>query len=302
MTAEPWLDEVDDLVSARVVEVDGVPMSGLIAEADDPRGIIVAIHGGAARATYFDCPGHPANSLLRLAQSLGYTAIAIDRPGYGASRPHAEHMDAARRVELAYGAVDALVAGRATGAGLFLWAHSVGCELTIRMAADGARGPHLLGLELSGTGLERQAAAHAILGNHERNAPAAGVRQLLWEPAGLYPADVIGGASIASKTPPFEGSAVRAWPRETFPSHAPAVSVPVHFTAAEHERVWRHDSTALADIAELFSSSPRVVVDEFVGGGHNLSLGHLARSYHLRVLSFVEYCVARRTLPDLPIP
>ncbi len=32
----------------RVVLVDGVPMSGLIAAADEPRGVIVAFHGGQA--------------------------------------------------------------------------------------------------------------------------------------------------------------------------------------------------------------------------------------------------------------
>ena len=43
----------------RVVLVDGVPMSGLIEEAEDPKAVIVAFHGGSSTAAYFDCPGHP---------------------------------------------------------------------------------------------------------------------------------------------------------------------------------------------------------------------------------------------------
>ncbi|AZG45755.1 alpha/beta hydrolase [Gordonia insulae] len=300
MTAELLPDDASEPVIERVVEVDGVPMSGLVAEAADPRCVIVAIHGGATRSTYFDCPGHPSSSLLRLASAAGYTVIALDRPGYGTSRPHADEMDSARRVDLTYGAVAAHLAGMPAGAGVFVWAHSVGCELALRLAADETRGADLLGLELSGTGLEHQAMAQEILGDHERNAPPAGVRKLLWEPAELYPDGIRGDPSLASRTPPFEGAAIRTWSREGFPALAPDVRVPVHFTAASHERVWRNDPDALRDIAALFTAGPRIVVDEFSGGGHNLSLGHTARAYHLRVLSFVEDCVARRRHPELP--
>lgn len=300
MSADPWPTDPSDPVVERVVDVDGVPMSGLVAAVPDPRCVIVAIHGGATKSGYWDCPGHPESSLLRLGSSAGYTVVALDRPGYGASAPSAAEMDSRRRVDLAFGAVEQLLAGCGRGAGIFVWAHSAGCELAVRMAADDDRGRGLLGLELSGTGLEHQAAARAILGDHERNAPAAGVRSLLWEPATLYPPELIGGAVIASRTPPFEGAAVRAWPRETFPELAPNIGSPVHFTAAEFERVWRQDNEALSAIAAQFSASSTVVVDRIVGGGHNLSLGHMARAYHLRVLSFVEHCVARRRHPQLP--
>ena len=76
----------------RVVLVDGVPMSGLISEAQDPRAVVVAFHGGASTAAYFDCPGHPRLSLLRIGVALGYTVVALDRPGYGASAPYPEAM------------------------------------------------------------------------------------------------------------------------------------------------------------------------------------------------------------------
>ena len=49
----------------RVVIIDGVPMSALVAEAEDPKAVIVAIHGGGTTSIYFDCPGHPESSFLR---------------------------------------------------------------------------------------------------------------------------------------------------------------------------------------------------------------------------------------------
>ena len=71
----------------RVVLVDGVPMSGIVSFAEDPKAVVVAPHGGASTAAYFDCPGHPDLSLLRTGAAQGYTMVALDRPGYGSSAP-----------------------------------------------------------------------------------------------------------------------------------------------------------------------------------------------------------------------
>ncbi len=122
--------------------VGGVPMSALVAEADEPRAVVLALHGGATTSAYFDCPGHPRLSLLRTGAALGYTVIAMDRPGYGASAPYPEATQRPdQRVELIYGALDKLI-GSDASAGVFVVAHSMGCELAVRMAADVApRGP-----------------------------------------------------------------------------------------------------------------------------------------------------------------
>ena len=63
---------------------------------------------------------------------------------------------------MTYRAVDAILGDRERGAGMFLLAHSNGCELALRMAADD-RGADLLGVEISGTGLHYQAAAAEML-------------------------------------------------------------------------------------------------------------------------------------------
>lgn len=287
--------DLDSLAPARrVVDVDGIPMSALVAQVSRPRAVIVALHGGATSSAYFDCPGHPRYSLLRTGAALGYTVIALDRPGYGSSHPHAiDVAPAPRRVDLAYGAVDRLLDGSDRGKGLFVLSHSVGCELGTRMAAD-ERGRELLGLELSGTGRRHQDRAHDILGSSERNAPPAGVRELLWTPEHLYPRALLGGGPIASATPSYETRVVGDWPRTTFPDLAAQVTIPVHFTAGEHEHVWRNDPEALRAIAELFTSTPRFEIVTQPDGGHNLSLGHTAAAYHLSVLSFLEECIAGR--------
>jgi hypothetical protein len=69
-------------------------------------------------------------------------------------------------------------------------------------------------------------------------------------------------------------------------------------------------SAALADLASLFTASPRVVAVEQADATHNLSVGWTAPSYHLKVLSFAEECAIAReraatvpdSTPDIPLP
>jgi pimeloyl-ACP methyl ester carboxylesterase len=274
----------------RVVMVHGVPMSALVAEVPDAHAVIVAIHGGATSAAYFDCPGHPRLSLLRLASSLGYTAIALDRPGYGASSLYQDEMGSAEhRIELAFGVVDKILASGARGAGLFVMAHSAGCELGLRMAAD--ERADILGVELAGTGLRYRAEAKAVISQATLTSRPAGLRDLLWQPTDLYPPDVLTGALSAGGAA-YEAEVTANWPRRDFAEVAARVRVPVEFSVAEHERVWESSS----DIAALFTAAPRVTVNEVADSGHNLSVGLAAETYHRGVLSFVGECVESRTV------
>ncbi len=279
----------------RLVIVDGVPMSALVAEADNPKAVIVAIHGGGTTAIYFDCPGHPSLSLLRTGAAAGFTVVALDRPGYGSSAPYPEAMARPeQRVNLAYGAVDHILGERPRGAGLFLMGHSGGCELAMRMGAD-KRGADLLGIELAGTGRHYHPAAREILKVATRERRPAGLRELLWHPEELYPPEVLSGATVSGTAPAYEDQMVSNWARQDFPALAPAVRVPVHFSIAEHEKVWQNDSPAMTEIAGLFSRSPSFTVHQQPDAGHNLSLGHTAADYHAKVLSFADDCVAARS-------
>ena len=282
-------------VRPRLVIVDGVPMSALVAEADDPKAVIVAIHGGGTTAVYFDCPGRPSLSLLRAGAAAGFTVVALDRPGYGNSAPYPDAVARPeQRVNLAYGAVDRILGERPRGAGLFLMAHSGGCELALRMGAD-ERGTALLGIELAGTGRHYHPEAREILKTASRNHRPAGLRELLWHPERLYPPEVLSGATVSPTAPAYEEQMVSDWTRHNFAALASAVCVPVHFSIAEHEKVWQNDPSAMDEIAALFSAAPRFCVHRQPDAGHNLSLGHTAADYHEEVLSFAGECVATRT-------
>jgi pimeloyl-ACP methyl ester carboxylesterase len=277
----------------RVVLVDGVPMSGLIAEATEPRAVVVAFHGGSSTAAYFDCPGHPSLSLLRIGADNGYTMVALDRPGYGSSAPYPDAMELPeQRVALAYGAVDKILGTNSRGAGLFLVGHSAGCELAVRMAAhECAEQVDVIGLELAGTGVEYDAAMADIMKSATATQRPTGLREMLWEPADLYPPDVLSGMTNSSTGALYEVGMTKSWPRQDFPALAPRVRVPVQFSVAEHERVWRSDPETLAQIGAMFTASPRFVINEQSSTGHNLSLSVNAATYHEKVLSFVEECV-----------
>ncbi|MBF6170158.1 alpha/beta hydrolase [Nocardia blacklockiae] len=278
---------------AVVAEVGGIPVSGLLAEVPSPRAVLVALHGGATTAAYFDCPGHPELSLLRLAARLGYTVLALDRPGYGSSGPFADRLTPARRrVELMYGGVEAHLAGKPRGAGVFLLAHSAGCELALRMAAEDPRGRDLLGLELAGTGRTHHPDAQRILwAPRPAGTRPAGLGALLWRPAELYPPELVGGAAIGVPGPRLEAAAITDWPERELPRLAARVRIPVRWTVGDHETVWRNDPEDLTGIAALFSAATRVVLNLQPNTGHNISLGHTAAAYHLKLLSFVEECV-----------
>ncbi|MCX8560806.1 alpha/beta fold hydrolase [Mycolicibacterium mucogenicum] len=276
----------------RMVRVGDVMMSGLLAEAETPRAVIVAVHGGGSSAAYFDCPGHPRLSLLRTAAALGYTVVALDRPGYGASGAYPDAVgQPAQRVALAYGAVDAMLGPRDRGAGVFLLGHSNGCELALRIAVDErADRADVFGIALAGTGLRYEAAALEMLKSASVTHRPPGLRELLWQPAELYPP--LTNTPNARSGARYEAAMVQDWPRNDFPALAADVQVPVHFTVAEHERVWQSDPDALAAISGLFTAAPRVTVHRQVGAGHNISVSVGAAAYHLTILAFIEECLA----------
>ena len=278
----------------RVVLVDGVPMSALVAAVPEPKAVIVAVHGGATSAAYFDCPGHPELSLLRAAADDGYTAIALDRPGYGASAFYHDDMtEAGKRVGFALGAVDKIVGESSRGAGLFLLAHSAGCEIGLRMAVDD-RASDVLGVELSGTGLRYGDEAKAVISEATATSRPAGLRDLLWQPTALYPPEVL-TSGLSAPGAPYEAEVTANWPRRDFGEVARRVTVPVEFSVADHERVWESTTDATDAVAALFTSSPRVVVNEMPDSGHNLSVGWTAGEYHRRALAFADECIAAHT-------
>ena len=268
-------------------------MSATVAEAADPRGVVVALHGGATTSAYFNCPGHPDLSLLVAGVARGYTVVALDRPGYGASAAYPDAMmRPEQRVALAFGAAERIAGTR----NVFVLGHSMGCELAVWMAVTG----DVTGVSLAGTGLRYQSGARDILKNATVDHRPRGLRDLLWQPERLYPADVLGNGLSAGGTP-YEGEVIKTWPTRDFPELAAQISAPVQFTAGDHESVWESDAAALSAIAALFTTSSRVDVGELADAGHNLSVGLTAPGYHDRVLTFVDECVATQARTNMEV-
>ncbi|MEU2114624.1 alpha/beta fold hydrolase [Streptomyces sp. NPDC016459] len=276
-------------IRAITLHADGLPLSALLAEPMDvaPRAVLVALHGGGMRAGYFDSRALPGLSLLALGARLGYTVLAVDRPGYGLSAarlPRGLALEDSAPVLRA--ALADFSARYDTGAGFFLVAHSYGGKSAL--AAADALGDALIGLDISGLGSRLAVAPHQLPGPGGH-----GEWRKHWGALRLYPPDAFRlGQALISPVPEIEAAQGPAWP-EVYPELAARVRVPVRFTFAEQEQWWRYDEEAVADLTRPFVSAP-VRVDHQPDAGHNISLGWAARTYHLRVCGFLEECLLAR--------
>lgn len=272
-------------------------LSGLLAEParEAPRATVVALHGGGLTAGYFDGQAHPDLSLLTLGARLGFTVLALDRPGYGLSAALLPDGQTLAEQAATVGSAMADFAGRhATGAGILLLGHSFGGKLALRLAAQDAV-PSLLALDVSGCGHRFAVAPKSAL-------QGPGIRQvrLNWGPLSLYPPGTFrAGEDLVAAVPRREAQDATDWPR-TCDMLLPRIRVPVRLTFAEHEAWWRQTDDDLADLAARLTAAPRVRVERLPDAGHNISLGRAARAYHLRVLAFLEetlYAAERRAAP-----
>ncbi|MEV0741830.1 alpha/beta fold hydrolase [Streptomyces sp. NPDC050549] len=293
--ALPW--SMSPGVRPIALSAGDLTLSALISRpAGPPRATVVAVHGGGTSSGYFDGQAHPDVSLLALGARLGYTVVAVDRPGYGLSAARLPRGQALAEQSAALRAALAHLGERcATGDGVFLLAHSFGGELALTYAASAAgegpapAPPELLGLDISGLGrdyaTEPDALADPPPGHHWKRH---------WGALRLYPPNTFReAASMVAPLPERERAEAPLWPGR-FAGTAARVRVPVRLTFAECELWWRHDDRALADLAAQFTAAPSVAVDRQSGAGHNISLGWAARTYHLRAFSFFEECLARR--------
>ncbi len=277
-------------------------MSGLRACVPKPRATILAVHGGGSAASYFHGLNHPDQSLLTLATDLGFNALAFDQPGYAASAGRVEHLDLPARADLLAGSLTEALGSHDWGDGVVLVAHSLGSQVAAELAT---RKSWVIGLEISGTGLERNAALSASLpaflvdrSKETRRRTFAAI----WGGPGFYPEGTLSrDMTRGSPSPGFELDEALTWPKR-LPGAVAAIPVPVHLTAAEHEGFWSVTDDALADLAACFTDAPSVEVIRQPGAPHNISLSLAARAYHLRVLAFAEDCRARAAALTRVVP
>ncbi|WP_079110307.1 alpha/beta fold hydrolase [Streptomyces roseifaciens] len=283
----------DVRVRDAVLDAEGVALSALIATPPPwipPRATVFAVHGGGMRAGYFDARVHPGQSLLTLGASLGFTVVAVDRPGYGLS---AERFPTGATLAEQSGLLHAALAQYArrhdTGAGMFLLAHSYGGKLALHALADD-RGAAFLGADISGISHRYAVDVQDPQAFHSRRTWSRH-----WGRLDLYPPGAFRAVKpLVTPMPLREAAEALRWGEE-FPGLAARVRVPVRFTFAEHEGWWRHDEETIDSMRTAFPAGAQVLFDRQPAAGHNISLGWAARSYHLRALAFFEDCLLPRT-------
>lgn len=274
------------------LQAAGLPLSALLSEPGHtpPRATVIALHGAGMTAGYFDTQTNPGLSLLALGAHLGFTVLAVDRPGYRRSAALLpEGQTLADQAHTLRAALKAYAAIHDIGAGFFLLAHSYGGKLALTTAAHTDTEPGLLGLDISGCGHRYRIAAGDV---------AAGLRRVgakhNWGALHLYPPNTFHAASaLVHPVPERELRDAEHWP-ETFDGLAARVRVPIRLTFAEHEHWWEHDGPALTDLRSRLTGAPRVTIDRQRDAGHNISLGWSARPYHLRAFGFMEECLLDR--------
>ena len=269
------------------ISVDGVTLSGLVAEPDSPpRALVLALHGHGMTARYFAGPVDPQLSLLEVGAALGFTVWAPDRLGYGASVgadpasfamfPQADFLQLA----LARFAED-----YSLGAGCFLLGHSFGLKLALTMAASPGKIP-VLGVDGSGSGL-----MYTFDPDGGRPQSLPGDVNPSWGPKHLYPPGTFAAGLLpVAPTAPIPNREAAEWPDDLL-RFADRIRVPVRFTFADHERLWVVSDEHFAALRTALANCLRVEIGIQPGSGHNISLSTVARAYHLKALAFAEECI-----------
>ena len=286
-----------------LLDVGRTALSGRCAETDDePRGLVVALHGGGARAAYFDSPVDRGASLIRLAAQVGWRAVTIDRPGYGASADFAGSRP--RAADQAVMVAEAAAQLRPAGAPVLLVGHSLGGIVAVHLAATEALAG-VVALAVGGVPLrytDEQAARLAEIGTTgthvsrpERRAPDP---EDWFGPRGTWdPRLLEHRRDLVTRTPTAEFGDARDCP-VLLPPVLAEVRVPVQVTAAEHELTSAPAQEVLDAARAALLTAPYVETQVLKGSGHNLSLGGAARSYHLRVLALAEQELQFKTAPS----
>jgi pimeloyl-ACP methyl ester carboxylesterase len=283
--------EVDQIV----LPAGGTELSALVAEPDAPRALVLALHGGGMTAEYFHGRAHPDLSLLALGRRLGFTVLAIDRPGYGHSRAALPDGQSLRdQTTTVFEALDVFAGTHATGDGVFVVAHSYGLKLALHLAAH-PRGAGLLGLDGSGAVYRyRRDLAPGAADAGASTCPWGSPRELFWGDQSLYPPGTFDpGMRPVAPVPVSELREAARW-TAVLPALAAEVRLPYQFTVAQHERWWQSTDPDLIEYRALFRAVPVMTIRRQASAGHNISLGWAARGYHLNALAFAEQCLLVR--------
>lgn len=262
-----------------------------------PKALLVAVHGGTYTSKYFDTS---PSLLLEFCASLGYSILALDRPGYGAAisvPPDQLSYDA--QVPVLRQALEEIWDNYGQqSAGMFLIGHSIGGMISLLLAAEN---PHerLLGMNMTGSGALYNDQIKAAFATLVSDAPTVMMDQAIkvaamYGPSWSYPEEL---AKLDPERdvpcPTIEFAEAQTWGTR-LPQVAAHVRVPVQFIVPEYDHLWRADPEALNHVAEMFTAAPFVDVGMQRMLGHSAELHTLARAFYMKILAFVEECIFYR--------
>ena len=284
------------------ITVEGFPLFALRGRAKDPSALVLALHGGGYDANYWHHPVVPDASLLHLGSMLGFDVVAVDRPGNARSRdPAPDGIALADQIEILFELLEQTRDGRDIP--VFLIGHSLGGIVALKMAAD-PRAQKISGIEVAGVPLafepERVTATEAGLAALRNE--GAGVMPemkpdsraaMFYGPAETFDPAVVAYGPTEHGPPVIEIEEVLAW-LTGLDAICARISLPVNWTFASEEAASVYDREASpARVSGLFAHNPGLTVKTQQATGHNISLHHIGRAYHLRTLAYFEELRAR---------
>lgn len=273
----------------------------LRASAVDPRGLVIALHGGGHDARYWHHPAAPDASLLTLGAALGFDVVAIDRPGHNESlADFPAGLSLNSQIDLLFTLIDRLTAERMMP--VFLIGHSLGGTLSLIAGAD-PRGHGLAGIEAGGVPIrfspEQDEAIRAGLAatraEDETLMPDMGpdgLRAMFFGPDGSFDSAVIDDDPMPHRSVVLEIEELLGIPPQ-LPDIAARIACPVRWTFAEMERASVVTPETPAQAGQWLTASIEARSHVCLGSGHNMSLHHVGRAYHLGALAFFEEMRAR---------
>ncbi len=299
MTYRASSDDADGgiLLSTDAFAISGQrfrPADGVLAGAP----LVVAVPGGGYGWRYFDVAGC---SLLRRASALGIPALALDRPGYGASTPMGPAPTLMGNAERLNEVVETLwERERGDTAGVVLIGHSIGGAIAVAMAALQPRWP-LLGLIISGIGLTPPpAVTNAWMSLPDLamiELPAAAKQAAMFGPAWTYDADAAARSMVADAPVPRSElmDIVNWWPKHAF-ELAGRVKTPVHYRQGEYDSLWVANAAEVQRLAEAFTTAVEVDARLFRGAGHCIDFHRLGAALQLEQLAFALRCAGPKAI------
>ncbi|BDY32856.1 alpha/beta hydrolase [Mycolicibacterium mageritense] len=279
------------------VDADDVRLSGKHAKPiDRPRALIVALHGGSVTSRIYDQHTPGDSSYLDLAAQLGFAAVALDRPGYGASsgiRPDRTCFD--EQITILRTAVADLWARIGAGsAGVVLTGNSIGGMLALCLAAENCDFP-VLGVSAHGVGYSWIPGFAAELQgriDHEASThiDPRGRSTVVFGPEWTWAQQTAQSVMESSSPAPVpELHDALQWPQR-FRRIAGSITVPVRVAVAEYDDRWSSTPSALQGIRDLFTSAAMAEACQQRFAGHQLSANYAARAFYLHELAFAEEC------------